>query len=200
MGARPLLAVELLGDEREEDAEGLERREWVAEADAPRVVRAAVLGADAARLEDDGELAVGLAMAELDQRAVFWLLSSRVFINMHVGDFDFAAPDADTAAAAAPLRSRPHRRPDLSDAQRGRAYTQQYLGFSALELVAVWQRHLGAVLRWLAAHRVGASELMEAVAQLEPIPSGGGGMHRRAWASMVGCGCAGRCVFVIVPT
>ena len=37
--------------------------------------------------------------AELDDRAVFCLLSSRVFINMHLGDFDSSPSLADTTLA-----------------------------------------------------------------------------------------------------
>ena len=129
---------------------------------------------------------------ELDERAVFWLLSSRVFINMHLGDLDHLVGDADTLAVNA-AAARRNRRPSLADAQRGRS-SGQPLGFSAIELMSVWQRHLGSVLRWLAANPNGASTLMEAVAQLEPTPSGGSGLPQRAWTSMVGCGCAGRFV------
>jgi len=67
------------------------------------------------------------AESELDERAVFWLLSSRVFIAMHYGDLDLAASSdaaehlAATAASAAARRSR---RPSLADAQRGRSSSQ----------------------------------------------------------------------------
>ena len=134
--------------------------------------------------------------SELDGRSVFWLLSSRVFINMHHGDLDFAMADAEAHAGS----RQKNRRPSLADAQRGRPASSSsdhapVLGFPPLELVSMWQRHLGAMLRWLRAHPTQASEIMEALAQLEPVPSAGkADVPRRQWSSMAGCGCAGRYV------
>ena len=150
--------------------------------------------------------------AELDDRGVFCLLSSRVFINMHLGDFDSSPSHADTALAHAT------RKTTLGDAQRGVGGSWP-LGFSPIELMGLWQHHLGATLRWLTAHPRRASDLMEAVAQLEPTvggsSSGGGGgngshaaaaaaagaapLPTRLWSSMVGCGCSGRFVLQHAP-
>ena len=85
--------------------------------------------------------------AELDDRAVFVLLSSRVFINMHHGDLDsanahddaaYASASADGGGARATAGRRPQRRASLADVQRGSSGLAP-LGFPALELVSVWQ-------------------------------------------------------------
>ena len=121
---------------------------------------------------------------ELDERVIFYLLSTRVFINMHYGDLD-----APVEASNESDRSRA--RPSLADAQKGRIGSQP-LGFNTFELAAIWQRHLGGVLRWLREHPSRASELLEAIAQLEPTPSTLRNFPKRDWTSMAGCHCDGR--------
>ncbi len=131
-------------------------------------------------------LFAGVSEADLDARSLFTLLSSRVYINVH-HDYDLE-PELGLPGHAPRARKR-------GVGQRAGAVE---LGFGALDMFDLWQRHLGKSLRWLDAHPTQCSEMMEALLRLlsgQAAPKGGAGaMVTRQWRSLDGCNCGGRLV------
>ena len=125
--------------------------------------------------------------AELDARVVFTLVSSRIFINMHLVDMELE-PELGLLGTA----SRPRRR-SLPGGESSPT------GFPPMELLDLWQRHVCKLLKWLQANQEEASAVLEAVAQLEPSMQRAE-LPKRPWRSLVGCGCGGRFVLQLPPS
>ena len=93
----------------------------------------------------------------IDQRSLFVLLSSRVFLNVH-HDFELE-PEIGLPGQPPPPPSKGPRK-KLEGTQRWA------LGFQPLDVFDLWQAHLGRQLRWLGSNAERGSDVLEGVVRL----------------------------------